>query len=1063
MNGIMPPRIQSCLDDKNINNKFQTRFINKGNNNISGTTIDDKSLQWFGASLYSSGEDGIVVACAPRYVYFSLNRQRREPVGTCYTATDSFSKFSEYSPCRTVAWGFHQQGYCQAGFSCAISDDRLFIGAIGAYYAQGQVFSQNLKNRLDYFASQEGPENQDDSYLGYSLATGDFTGTNSVDLAVGVPRGANFTGKVVLFTGRRLFNLHNLTGNQVGSYFGYSLATFDGNGDGLDDLAIGAPFQSSKLLGGLSEKYETGRVYVVYQNAAHKFRHWDIIDGKEIGGRFGLSLTNLGDINGDGFKDLAIGAPYSEYNRGSVFIHLGSSKGISKEPDQIIHGSNQGITIPKGFGFAISGSNDLDGNGYPDLIVGAPDSNQVYLFRSRAVVRVNSVIFFESVGGKIKSESRNCSLSSGLHVACIYIKSCLEYTGRGVEDELDFLVTWMLDYRKKNNYRMYFLNNEHSRSQKKIMKLKRNMSVCSRSLIYLLPEVVDKLSPIDASMTCEIYQKFSKEYYGNNTLQPILDPRDIKKKVTDRIFIQKDCGIDNICVPNLGIIFNKSTENYLVGSEERFELDITIFNHGEAAYETTFYLHIPNKVYYKKMRMINIQNEKNISIIKHRTPKILCSPPSQKNNFYLKCDLGNPMTTLSKISFKIVLKPVFDQRKISSLNFEMLVNSSNPESDNTLEDNIRNISVPVIIKTELKIRGRSDPEPLEFNISAYDSYLRDFKENALINKEFVENFNENDVGPEVTHVYQVENKGPSDILGAEVFILWPSFRTYEDEPLLYLTTQPQIRGNVKCNYVDDVNPYGIKINEQRNMQISESFREKRSQLSIRTNNSKNIVSSYISEMDLSRVNDIDSHLNCGQTKCTLIYCSIGPLHKREFALFRLRSRLWSKTISELAKSNGQKDFEISSKLISRVTDLPYGMDPVYLGFESLRITTHVQTLVGNQESVKIPAWILVLSIFAGLIFLAFLSLLLNKFGFFRRKRPYNNIIVEKNNSCVKVSEERQPLALDTTKESRFNSCHSFQPANISEKVFFYWITFPIRNLMINRLILINISYVNHDL
>ncbi|CAB4057648.1 ITGA8 [Lepeophtheirus salmonis] len=670
----------------------QIPFDTMGNNNISGTTIDDKSLQWFGASLYSSGEDGIVVACAPRYVYFSLNRQRREPVGTCYTATDSFSKFSEYSPCRTVAWGFHQQGYCQAGFSCAISDDRLFIGAIGAYYAQGQVFSQNLKNRLDYFASQEGPENQDDSYLGYSLATGDFTGTNSVDLAVGVPRGANFTGKVVLFTGRRLFNLHNLTGNQVGSYFGYSLATFDGNGDGLDDLAIGAPFQSSKLLGGLSEKYETGRVYVVYQNAAHKFRHWDIIDGKEIGGRFGLSLTNLGDINGDGFKDLAIGAPYSEYNRGSVFIHLGSSKGISKEPDQIIHGSNQGITIPKGL--------DLQ---YQDQMI-----------RWKWIPRFN---------------------------CC-----CLEYTGRGVEDELDFLVTWMLDYRKKNNYRMYFLNNEHSRSQKKIMKLKRNMSVCSRSLIYLLPEVVDKLSPIDASMTCEIYQKLWEL-------------------------------IIYVC-PNLGIIFNKSTENYLVGSEERFELDITIFNHGEAAYETTFYLHIPNKVYYKKMRMINIQNEKNISIIKHGTPKILCSPPSQKNNFLLKCDLGNPMTTLSKISFKIVLKPVFDQRKISSLNFEMLVNSSNPESDNTLEDNIRNISVPVIIKTELKIRGRSDPEPLE---------------------------------------------------------------TYEDEPLLYLTTQPQIRGNVKCNYVDDVNPYGIKINEQRNMQISESFREKRSQLSIRTNNSKNIV------------------------------------------------------------------------------------------------------------------------------------------------------------------------------------------------------------------------------
>ena len=40
-------------------------------------------------------------ACAPRYVYFSINKRRLEPVGTCFTAMDSFSRFSEYSPCRT--------------------------------------------------------------------------------------------------------------------------------------------------------------------------------------------------------------------------------------------------------------------------------------------------------------------------------------------------------------------------------------------------------------------------------------------------------------------------------------------------------------------------------------------------------------------------------------------------------------------------------------------------------------------------------------------------------------------------------------------------------------------------------------------------------------------------------------------------------------------------------------------------------------------------------------------------------------------------------------------------
>jgi hypothetical protein len=60
----------------------------------------------------------------------------------------------------------------------------------------GQVFSQNLRNRLDLASSEAGPDSEDNSYLGYSLALGDFTGNGGSDLAVGMPRAANLTGKV---------------------------------------------------------------------------------------------------------------------------------------------------------------------------------------------------------------------------------------------------------------------------------------------------------------------------------------------------------------------------------------------------------------------------------------------------------------------------------------------------------------------------------------------------------------------------------------------------------------------------------------------------------------------------------------------------------------------------------------------------------------------------------------------------------------------------------------------------------------------------------------------------
>ncbi|XP_017786774.1 PREDICTED: integrin alpha-PS2-like, partial [Nicrophorus vespilloides] len=128
-------------------------FDRKGSNlDTQGREIDNKSGQWFGATLNSAGENGPVVACAPRYVYFTNKRDRREPVGTCYVSRGEFQSFSEYSPCRTALHGYHRHGSCQAGFSAAISNDgeRLFSGNPGAWYWQGQVNSIDAQASFPY-------------------------------------------------------------------------------------------------------------------------------------------------------------------------------------------------------------------------------------------------------------------------------------------------------------------------------------------------------------------------------------------------------------------------------------------------------------------------------------------------------------------------------------------------------------------------------------------------------------------------------------------------------------------------------------------------------------------------------------------------------------------------------------------------------------------------------------------------------------------------------------------------------------------------------------------------
>ena len=136
-------------------------------------------------------------------------------------------------------------------------------------------------------STEEGSPNDDDSYLGYSVTTGEFTGDGQLDIAVGMPRGANLSGKVdmnkavrngtitglfqVVLYNTNLTNLHNLTGDQIGAYFGYTIATCDINGDGLDDILIGAPMWTDFTVMG---KFETGRVYVVYQDKNVSLTDW---------------------------------------------------------------------------------------------------------------------------------------------------------------------------------------------------------------------------------------------------------------------------------------------------------------------------------------------------------------------------------------------------------------------------------------------------------------------------------------------------------------------------------------------------------------------------------------------------------------------------------------------------------------------------------------------------------------------------------------------------------------------------------------------------------------------
>lgn len=143
-------------------------------------------------------------------------------------------------------------------------DDSHFL----ALAILGQTYSTNLNNPKEkVYSTKESSSKEDDSYLGYSSVTGDFTGDGVAGVAVGMPRGGGLLGKVLIFSWN-LTNQVNITGEQIGAYFGYALASVDVDGDKLDDLIIGAPMYTEPNNEG---KYETGRVYIVYQSKFVRF------------------------------------------------------------------------------------------------------------------------------------------------------------------------------------------------------------------------------------------------------------------------------------------------------------------------------------------------------------------------------------------------------------------------------------------------------------------------------------------------------------------------------------------------------------------------------------------------------------------------------------------------------------------------------------------------------------------------------------------------------------------------------------------------------------------------
>ncbi|XP_064825440.1 integrin alpha-4-like isoform X4 [Oncorhynchus masou masou] len=720
--------------------------------------------QWLGVSISRRQQDGLVLACGHRWknVYFTKKEDLNKlPHGVCYKLESDLNQSSPLIPC----YRDHENNFgndfasCQAGISNVLIGDLIVMGAPGTLYWTGSVFVHNISSQVTSAYLDDNVVLYG-SYLGYSVSAGHFLHPNSTEVVGGAPQYGQ-TGRVRVnsaslsnplsstekqrYSQAYIFSIESSTlsiisevkGQKLGSYFGATVCAVDLNTDGLSDLLVGAPMFSAVR--------EEGRVYI-YMNqgqANMKEMEFTLAGRDSYAARFGESITSLGDIDDDGYPDVAVGAPQEDDLHGAIYIYNGRKTGLEQYFSQRIAGSALGSAF-KMFGQSVSGGIDVDGNGYPDVAVGAFLSDSAVVLRTRAVVVVEATILLPP---SVNRTHALCT-ENGQPAVCLKTSVCFQLHAKRVSGLVEILYNLTADVKHIEGLQSRFFFNtngtELSNATAGSIKTRHGHMTCVTHLAFLRRDIRDIFTPIHFELQYELGEH--NVVRGNSKSFPPLRPmlqrgEEYSNLLTNKTVFTRYCARAN-CSTNLQVSAqlllprtHRDMPYVALGEGKTILLNVTLSNAGDAAFLPMLHLRYPSNLYFIK---VLDAEEKYVSC------KIA---EEEKTSVGLDCSVGNLFfNTLAKVNISFLLDVSADSEP-GDLNIIINATRENLENEDLLHDNIVNLTLLLRYGVNLNIHGF---------VSQTEFVFGDFEEPHCSAERFKYTFKAVNVGPSISHGTRVE-------------------------------------------------------------------------------------------------------------------------------------------------------------------------------------------------------------------------------------------------------------------------------------------------------------------